>query len=263
MLLFFILFIAAWVLIIFTQATFPNQTVISYFVRISAAVIAVLLMIVGNNRLLEKSNIPKEALGLKLCSKSFINFILGGGIGMTVIILIGLILYAFVPFHFITGSLKGMEVLKEAHSYFWGNFFEELTFRGFPLIVVSRLLGWRKAAWIMALPFGLSHLIGLGLPIEGLKMVITTATYSFIFTYAFILTGTLWTAIGAHVISNILLHSVSGLDGQNKAMLQPIFETKWPADYDPGIISFVLGSIIISIILFMFIKKRFDTSSSK
>lgn len=263
MLLFFILFIAAWALNIFTQIAFPNQTIISHFVRISAAVIAVFLMIVGNNRLLEKSDIQKEALGLKLGSKSFINFILGGVIGMTVIALMGLILYAFVPFHFTTGSLNGMEVLKEAHNYFWGNFFEELAFRGYPLIVLSQLLGWRKAAWIMALPFGLSHLIGLGFTIEGLKMVITTAIYSFIFSYAFILTGTLWTAIGAHVVSNTMLHSVSGLDGLNRAMFQPIFDTEWPTDYNPGIISFVLGSIIISIILFIFIKNRFDTLLSR
>lgn len=256
--IFFILCIVAWLLNVSTQITFPSKSFISHFARTASLAIGVLIVIVGSTRLLKKNNIPGEVLGLKLSLKSFFSFILGNVVGMIVLILMGSILYVFVPYHFETGSLKGVEVFKEANSYFWGNFLEELIFRGYPLIVLSQLVGWRKAVWIMALPFGLFHLPGLGFNIDGLKMVITTATFSFIFSYAFILTGTLWAAIGAHVITNIILHSISGLDGLEGAMFIPVFDAKWPVNYNPGLISFLLGAIIISIILSIFIKRQFS-----
>jgi membrane protease YdiL (CAAX protease family) len=169
--------------------------------------------------------------------------------------ILGVILYMYIPFHFIRGPLNALAVVKEAHSFFWGNFAEELLFRGYPLIILSQLLGWRAAVWIMALPFGLFHLPGLGFSIEGLKMVITTATYSFVFSYAFILTGTLWTAIGTHVVSNILLHSISGLDGLARAVFTPIFKTGWPVNYDPGLLSFETSAIFIALLLYLLITK--------
>lgn len=257
---FFVLCILAWLINVFTQITFPSQSFIQHFARTASMAIGALIVIIGSTRLLKKNDIPAEVLGLRLSVKSFFSFILGGVIGMIVIISIGLILYFFVPYHFETGSLKGVEVIKEAHSYFWGNFLEELIFRGYPLIVLSQLFGWRKAVWIMALPFGLFHLPGLGFSTEGLKMIITTAAYSFLFSYAFILTGTLWTALGVHVSSNIILHSISGLDGLERAVFLPVFETKWPENYNPGLLSLLICVIITSFLLLSLIKKRFQTS---
>ncbi|HEV8284723.1 MAG TPA: CPBP family intramembrane glutamic endopeptidase [Chitinophagaceae bacterium] len=123
------------------------------------------------------------------------------------------------------------------------------------MIILSQLLGWRAAVCIMALPFGLFHLPGLGFSIGGWKMIITTATYSFVFSYAFILTGTLWTAIGAHVVSNILLHSISGLDGLARAVFTPVFETRWPVNYDPGLLSFETSAIVMALLLYLLINK--------
>ncbi len=260
MLLFILLFLGAWLIYFFVQITFPNQTLISHFVRIVSAVIATIIMLVSTIKLLEKSKIQKEALGLKLNAKSGINFIVGVVIGLLTFTLMGLILYSFVPFHFEEGSLKGVEVLTDSHAFFWSSLLEELTFRGYPLIILSQLLGWRKAVWIMALPFGLSHLLVMGLTIDGLMMVLTTATGSLVFSYAFILTGSLWTAIGAHVISNIMLHSISGLDGLENAMFIPVFDTNWPVNYNPGLISFLMGAIIMAAILFLLIKKKFSHS---
>ena len=68
----------------------------------------------------------------------------------------------------------------------------------------------------------------------------------------------MWAAIGAHVITNIILHSISGLDGLEGAMFIPVFDAKWPVNYNPGLISFLLGAIIISIILSIFIKRQFS-----
>ncbi len=220
--------IVAWLINVFGYITFPGQNLIPHLVRSGLAAIAVLVLIATSTRLLKKNGIPSAALGLKLSLKALSNFLLGMFIATLAISLITLILYFFLPFHFEKGPLKGAAIIKEAHSYFWGNFLEELIFRGYPLIVFNRLLGWRKAVWIMALPFGLFHLPGLGSNMEGLKMITTTATYSFVFSYAFILTGSLWTAIGLHVTSNILLHAVLGLDGVGAAIYKPIFDARWP-----------------------------------
>lgn len=254
--LFFVLCIVAWLMNIFTQIAFPTQSLAQHFARTASLVIGVLVVIIGSAKLLKKNNIPPEVLGLQLSVKSFFSFIFGGVIGMTIVALVGVILYIFVPFHFVTGSLKGVEIIKIAHSYFWGNFLEELIFRGFPLVVFSQLFGWRKAVWILALPFGLFHLPGLGFGIEALKMITTTAAYSFLFSYIFILTKTLWAAIGLHVISNIVLH-ISGLDGLERGIFNPVFDTKWPVNYDPGFLSFLITVLVISFLSFLLIKKSF------
>jgi len=248
---------------VFGQITFPTQNLVPHLVRSCFAAIAVLVLIGGSVWLLKKSGIPAAALGVKISLKGLSDFLFGALIAMSLLALVALILYVFVPFHFERGPLNGAEVMKEAHSYFWGNFLEELMFRGYPLVVISQLFGWRKAVWILALPFGLFHLPGIGFNMKGLEMMITTATYSFVFCYAFILTGSLWTATGVHVTSNILLHAVSGLDGAGKAVYKPVFETTWPVNYDPGLLSLLPGAAIVAFLLFILIKRRFHGSSSQ
>jgi uncharacterized protein len=225
---------------------------VPYLARTTLAAIAVLIIIVGSIRLLKQNHLSAEALGLYLSRKSFFYFLLGVFIALVVLTFMGLILYIFVPFRFVTGTLNGLGLLKESYSYFWGNFLEELIFRGFPLIILNQLLGWRKAVWIMALPFGLFHLPGLGFSSEGLKMIITTASYSFIFSYSFILTGSLWTAIGVHVASNIILHSITGLDGLKRAVFLPVFDARGPMN-NLSFLTFLIAVVIISFILFLLI----------
>jgi membrane protease YdiL (CAAX protease family) len=252
---FIVLAVIVWAMNSIAQMLFPSQNLLPYFARATISAAGALILIFVSIRLFKKSNVAADALGLKLSQDSLFNFILGVMIGMIVMVILGLVLYIFVPYHFIGGSLKTSEAVKEAHSFFWGNFTEELLFRGYPLIILSQLLGWRVAVCIMALPFGLFHLPGLGFNIEGLKMVITTSTYSFVFSYAFILTGTIWTAIGVHVVSNILLHSISGLDGLARAVFTPVFETTWPVNYDPGLLSLETSAIVMALLLYLLINK--------
>jgi len=248
---FIVLAVIVWAMSSVAQMLLPSQNLLPYFVRTAVSAAGALILILGSIRLLKKSNVAADALRLKLSKNSLFNFILG----VIVMVTLGIVLYIFVPYHFIGGPLKTSEVVKEAHSFFWGNFIEELLFRGYPLIILSQLLGWRAAVCIMALPLGLFHLPGLGFSIGGWKMVITTATYSFVFSYAFILTGTLWTAIGAHVVSNILLHSISGLDGLARAVFTSVFETRWPVNYDPGLLSFGTSAIVMALLLYLLINK--------
>ena len=236
---------------------FAGHYLVPHVARNILAAVATIILIVGSIRLLKKNGIPGEALGLKLSTGSLLNFLLGLIIAIAVIALAAFILVLFVPYHFEKGLLTFNGMLKEAHSYFWGNFLEELMFRGFALIVLSQLTGWRKAVLIMAIPFGLFHLPDIGFNMDGLKMILTTASYSFVFSYAFILTGSLWAAIGVHVTSNILLHAVTGLDGAGKAILTPVFHARWPTGYDPALISFLLAAMIIASLLYFLIIKKF------
>lgn len=254
--LFIVLGIIVWLMNVFVPMLFPSQNVIPYVARTATSAVGALLLLYGSVRLLKRTKLPADGLGLKLSKKSFLHFISGLVLGAIVICVLGVVLYIFVPYHFIAGPLQTTDVIKEAHSYFWGNFTEELLFRGYLLIILSQLLGWRIAVCMLALPFGLFHLPGLGFSIAGLKMIITTATYSFVFCYAFILTGTLWTAIGVHVISNVLLHAVLGLDGLEKGMFTPVFETTWPVNYDPGLLSCEIGAIAMSLFLYFSIKRQ-------
>lgn len=236
---------------------FPGQYLVPHVARNILAAIATIILIVGSIRLLKKNGIPGEALGLKLSTRSLLNFLFGVIIAIVVLTMIALLIYLFVPYHFEIGMLTFNGMLKEAHSYFWLNFLEELMFRGFPLIVLSQLLGWRKAVLIMAIPFGLYHLPGIGFNMDGFKIILTTASYSFVFSYAFIVTGSLWTAMGVHVASNILWHAVTGLDGAGKAIFTPVFHSKWPTGYDPALIAFLLPTIMVASLLYLLIVKRF------
>ncbi len=73
----------------------------------------------------------------------------------------------------------------------------------------------------------------------------------------FILTGSLWTAMGVHVTSNILLHAVTSLDGAGKAIFAPVFHAGWPTGYDPALLSFLLSAMIIASLLYLLIVKKF------
>ncbi len=252
--LFLFLGMGTWLLNILGQTFFPSQNILPYIIRTTITALTVIITIFGSTRLLKLNHLRAEALGLNLSGRTLLNFLFGVCIGIILLSLMGLILYFFVPFHFATGVLNGLQGFKESYSYFWNNFLEELIFRGFPLIVLSNLIGWRKAVWAMALPFGLFHLPGIGFTIEGLKIIVTTSTYSLIFSYAFILTGSLWTAIGVHVISNILLHTVTGLDAGGKAMFQPVFNDKFPMDYDISFLTFLITVAIVAYFLFLLIK---------
>jgi membrane protease YdiL (CAAX protease family) len=166
----------------------------------------------------------------------------------------------YIPYHFVPGPIGGSQVLGEGISYLLGNSLEELMFRGFLFIIFSQLAGWGISALIMALPFGIFHLQGTGLSMDGLKIFTTTACYSFVFSLSYVLFRSMWTAISVHVVSNIFLHTLTGLDGANKAMFTPAFERSWPKGYDVSFIVVIFSAIIISglllLLIVLFDKKR-------
>ena len=213
---------AAWEMNIFGQLGFPSANWLSYFIRTPITLLTDFLLLFLSVRLLEKNRIPSEALGLAP-NAMFPNLLYGFLIAVVSLALIEGLLYPLAPYTFRHGLLGRTAVLQEACSYCVGNFLEELMFRGFLLVILSRFAGWRLAIVIMALPFGLFHLQGLGMSMAGWKMAASTAIYSFVFSLSYILTGSMWTATSAHVTSNILLHVLFALDGGHRAMFVQVF----------------------------------------
>lgn len=242
---------AAWVINIFGQQFFPSQNLIPFLTRVAITFATDLGIIYFSFRLLNQNNLPKETLGLSVSSKTIAEIGWGILIGVIAMALMAGLLYLFIPYHFVSGPCYGSRILKESISYIAGNTLEELIFRGFLFILFSQLAGWRLSALIMALPFGLFHLQMMGPGMAGLKMVCTTACFSFVFSLSYVLFRSMWASITVHVVSNILLHAVTGLDGGGNALFLPYFEKAWPITYDAGFIVAILSALIMSVCLFL------------
>jgi|GEM_PF-1332983 len=248
--------LAGWAVHFLAQVTFPGGNLVPYLVRTTVTLAIVLGLGKLTFYLLKQNGLSGDVLGLQANGKALKNLLTGVGIGAITIVLLMAGLSLVVPFSFVSGPLHGIGLLKESLSYLLGNTLEELMFRGFLLIILTQLTDWRKAVWILALPFGLFHLPGLGLSIPGLKMVLTTATLSFVFCYAFILTGSLLTAIATHITMNILLHAFLGLDGAGNASYIPVFNGRWPAGYDAALVVTVGAGMIVATGLYLLILYR-------
>jgi membrane protease YdiL (CAAX protease family) len=251
--LFIVSAIAAWGINILGYSFFPSQNLMPFIARIAITFATDLALIYTSFHLLKLNNLPNKALGLSVSGKTVIDILSGAVIGVVAIAIIAALLFGFIPYHFVSGSMGGVQALQDGISYLVGNTLEELMFRGFLFILLSRLIGWQKAALITAFLFGLFHLQGTGLTMDGLKIVATTACFSFVFSFSFVLFRSMWVSIIVHAVSNLLLHTITGLDGANKAIYKPVFERSWPEGYDAGFVVMIVGSIILSAILYLLI----------
>jgi uncharacterized protein len=233
---------------------FPTDDTFPFIARNLLAVFAIGMLIIGSKWLLKRNDLSGDALGMQISASHLLKFFIGVFLAVIVMLILAVALWLVSPYRLEPGTTSTSALALQAINYFTGNMMEELIFRGFPLILLWRYVGWNKAVWIMALPFGLSHLMGLGFTFEGLKMVFSTAVISFIFAYAFITTKTLWTSIGLHVALNILLHSIIGLDGAGRALLQPVFERP---DAGSGISYYTfVGTAMVIALVFYWVTKR-------
>jgi membrane protease YdiL (CAAX protease family) len=245
--------VVAWAINIFSYSLFPSQNLFPFVVRTIITVATNLALIYVSFRLLKENNIPSRALGLSISGKTVNNILRGILIGLFSVLIIAGLLYAFIPYHFVHGSMDTSQAVQAGLSYLVGNTLEELMFRGFLFILLSQLIGWQKSALITGLLFGLFHLQGIGFTMGGLKMVATTACFSLVFSFSFVLFRSLWIAIIVHAVSNLLLHTITGLDGGRNAIYEPVFEGNWPEGYDVGLIVTVLSAVILSGLLFLLI----------
>jgi membrane protease YdiL (CAAX protease family) len=123
-------------------------------------------------------------------------------------------------------------------AYSVASFLEELMFRGYLLRRLTELCGRGWALAAIALAFGLFHLPGLA-GLDAVKMVCTTAACSLLFSALTLRSGTLWSAVAAHLAMNWVLHTVLGVTGKT-AFFRPVFDTTISTPIDVGFWSFLL-----------------------
>jgi uncharacterized protein len=221
-LLFSIICAAIWAINVVIQSTFPGNNLFPLLIR-SAILLGILAIAYYlNDRFIRKNLLNFEILKFK---SQHIKWYLGAiAIGCLLIATIWGIIYLINPFE-ISRNLHSKNNLSiDIISYTLGNTLEELFFRGFILLASLKLFGKPGAALIVSLLFGLFHLQGTGLTVNGLSMVLTTFTMSLLFISVIYYTNSIWTAVTLHATGNILLHTL-GFDGTNNGLFQIDFVT--------------------------------------
>jgi membrane protease YdiL (CAAX protease family) len=192
------------------HAVFPGARGTAQVGRALCSMAAIVALVTGSCWLLRREGIAVDRLGLSPGSRHGRAFAIGTAIAVVHILLLVAALYVVAPFSVSAGPLPMSSVAVAAAGYLAGNFVEELLFRGYLLVVLSRWLGTTTALWVLALPFGLFHFPGLDLPALG-KMVLTTGAMHFVYGYAWIATRSLAAAVALHAVGNTLLHEVVGI----------------------------------------------------
>jgi len=238
----------AWAITLAPQMLFRGS-INNFWIRTTFIVVADAMLLYVTLKLFKRNCIPMAALDLNVTKRLYKNAFIGVAIATITIIIMAIVLYLFVPYHFAHKSLSVGYVLKESYSYLLGALLEELLFRGFLLVFFTKLFGWRTGLLIMALPFGLYHLAG------GISLVTSTTMFSFIFGLSFVLTGSLWTAVFLHATLNILLHAITGLDGAGNSIYTLAFEGQIP-NYPFGLLVSVSSALIMASVLYLVIVRR-------
>ncbi len=230
---------------------FPDHGLFARVARVAIPMLVLVGLVFLNRALLVRDGFPRDALGLGLRR---IGWFVGGGVFMTAGSLASTgALWLQVPFHWERGALTWPQVGWKTAEYLAGNSGEELMFRGYFLIVLAQYLGLTRALIIGAVFFGLFHLPGLT-GMEALKMICTTAAMSFTFAYGYVLTGSLWTAVGLHVFGNVTLHEVLGASGKS-GILNIVFDEPWPDTYDPGFVACLVVTIPLAVIGWLLVRR--------
>jgi membrane protease YdiL (CAAX protease family) len=246
-LLFLLLAVAAWCVVRVGVAVFPGDRAGAHLGRVLCSMLAVLALIAGSTTLLRRGRLPADQLALKPTLHRGRGFFLGIAAAILLVGLYAGALHVLVPFHWEIGVRSASTVLLEGNAYFWGNFAEELIFRGYAFIAIARAFGTQRALWILAPAFGLLHVEGLEGAALG-KMIATTGAMHFVFAYVYLATRTLWAAVSLHAAANILLHSITGLSGK-PAAFEPIFEMPFPPSYDVAFWMFFGVTAAVAIVL--------------
>jgi membrane protease YdiL (CAAX protease family) len=182
-----------------------------------------------------RDGLAPERLGLEFNAPHARAFAIGTAIAVGHIFVLLVALYLVAPFQFGAGPIAAREVPFAAINYLTGNFVEELLFRGYLLIALSRWLGATRALWMLAVLFGLFHFPGLD-PVTMGKMMLTTGAMHFVYAYAFLATRSLWASVALHAVGNTLLHKVVGVD--EPALLSMRFERALPDAVDAPFLVF-------------------------
>lgn len=254
----FVLFVAGVILLrllsVAGWALFPGEALILKIARVFIPLLFTAGLVALNQRMLSRDGFPPDALGLRP-TRTRLGQFFAGAVAVTLIVgaIVGA-LWPIVPFHYERGAITASQFVWQSAEYFAGNWGEELIFRGYLLLIIARYFGLSRAIIVTSLLFGLFHLPGLS-GATALKMVCTTSLGGCLYAYGYLLTGTLWTAAGLHVVGNIVLHHVYGASGQINSIFVPKFHERWPVSYDPAFLVWI--AVLVPIIaLAAYIERR-------
>jgi membrane protease YdiL (CAAX protease family) len=185
-----------------------------------------------------------------------VKYYLGGIVlGCLLILTIWTIIYLISPFQIIKNPHSKINMATDIISYSLGNTLEELLFRGFILVASVKFFGKMGGVLFVSLLFGLFHLHGTGLTVEGLSMVMTTFTMSLLFISVIYYTKSIWTAATLHITGNLLLHTL-GFDGTSNGM----FQIKFAASNINGfLLTLIYEIVVITFALVITIKGKNQT----
>lgn len=241
-----------WITNIIAQITFPGNNLFPFLMRSLVLSICLALSYQLNYRLSKKNLLNFDILEFK---PGNIKYYLGGIVlGCLLIATIWAIIYLIYPFEIIKNPYSKINLPNDLISYSLGNTFEELLFRGFILVASVKFFGKVGAVLFVSLLFGLFHLQGTGLTVEGLSMVMTTFTMSLLFISVIYYTGSIWTAATLHITGNLLLHTF-GFDGTNHGL----FNIRFVASNVDGHITVLIYEMVViafALILFGIGKKQ-------
>ncbi|MDQ1162449.1 membrane protease YdiL (CAAX protease family) [Chryseobacterium sp. SORGH_AS 447] len=243
-----------WTINLLGQLRFSGYNFLSFFNRSVILIGLVTISYYLNNKFSKKTSLENDILKFKL--KYLKHYLNGCVLGFLLIAVMWGILYLIYPFEIVRNHnpkvILGIDII----SYSLGNTLEELLFRGFLFLSAVRLFGKTGAIFLISLLFGLFHLPGLGLTMQGLSMVITTFTMSLLFIAVIYYTESIWTAVVLHITINILLHTV-GFDGAGNGLFNIEFAA---SDINGLFFTLVCETVVIAsaIVLFIRGKKAID-----
>lgn len=248
----FILFlffgILIWIVNIVGQSSFPGDNLFPFLMRSLVLLSSLILSYYLNYKFSRKNLLTFNILKFK---SGEIKYYFGGIVfGCLLIAIIWAVSYMIYPFEIIKNPYSKVNLVSEIISYSLGNTLEELLFRGFILLASVKLFGKIGGVLFVSLLFGLFHLQGTGLTIEGLSMVMTTFTMSLLFISVIYYTGSIWTAATLHITGNLLLHTF-GFDGANHGLLNIRFIT---SNVDGRISILIYEIVVIAFALVIFRK---------
>jgi uncharacterized protein len=223
---------AAWIF-------FPADNWLGHIGRVIIPLGVTVGLVLLNRWCLSRDGRPTELLGLSRRQGGL--FFVGVAWSIPVVLAIAGATFVFVPFHWQRGVLGWSALAWQFFEYAAGNSGEELMFRAYLLLALWARLGLARALLIVAVLFGAFHLPGLS-GATALSMVCSTALGSYLFAFAYLLTGSLWTAFGLHVGANFFLHAVFGL-GVGKSLLMVQLHAAWPTNPFFPLLVWVVGSL--------------------
>lgn len=256
--LFLIICVIIWIINVIGQRTFPGNNLFPLLIRSTILSVTVAISYYLNYKFSRRNLLNFDILIFK---SRLIKYYLGGIIiGFFLIATIWVMIYLIHPFEIIKNCSSTNNLAIDTISYTLGNSLEELFFRGFLLLASLKLFGKLGGVIFVSLLFGLFHLQGTGVTINGLSMVMTTFTMSLLFISVIYYTTSIWTAVTLHVTGNFLLHSL-GFDGTNNGL----FQIKFAASTINGLFLTLLYEIVViafALVIFLKVKKPVQAAAN-